>query len=247
MASYALLLAGPACDDALGHPLERPSPGITATPPPSTEGVEPLARRLSYRRFEVTERLSRELARPDRFGERRCTIRDLDASSRTVVLGTEDARYEPKHLLPLDLLEQILGADFRFSGLASRFSPDPPAPTSKEEAARALAELEVLSKRRYKAVYYITDYGAPRLIRRKDRARSEWVPGVLAAWLVVHDLDEKIPLCQSRIIARNDIQDEPISRKLKHQVQKRLIRELGQALRSQTISALARLELAEAK
>jgi hypothetical protein len=106
---------------------------------------------------------------------------------------------------------------------------------------RALAELEALSKRRYKAVYYITDYGSPRLIRRKNRPRSEWVPGVLAAWLVVHDVENGEALCQAQIIARNDVTDEPIRQRLRSQVRERLLRELGNEVRARSAVALGRI------
>lgn len=200
-----------------------------------------LAQRVAWRRFEVTERLAAELPRPEHFRERTCPDATLDAGASTLVLASEDVRYEPKHLLPLDMLELLLGADRRFAAHARRFADTTPASLSAEEGASELAELEQLAKRRYKAIYYITDYASPKLIRRKNRVRSEWLPGVIASWLVVHDLEDGKALCQAQLIVRNDVTDEPISRRMKATVRQRLIAELASALRSEGKLALGRI------
>lgn len=200
-----------------------------------------LAQRVAYRRFEVTERLAAELPRPEHFREQACPDATLDAAASTLVLATEDVRYEPKHLLPLDMLEQLLGGDRRFAAHARRFGDTTPASLDEEEAASALAELDQLAKRRYKAIYYITDYASPKLVRRKNRVRSEWLPGVVASWLVVHDLKSGGALCQAQVIVRNDVKDEPISRRMKATVKQRLLGELASALRSEGKLALGRI------
>lgn len=215
---------------------EQPVAALAQRPEPAT-----LAQRVAYRRFEVTERLAAELPRPERFREQPCPDASLDRAASTVVLATEDARYEPKHLLPLDMLEPLLGEDRRFAAHARRFGETTPASLSDEEAEGALAELDQLAKRRYKAVYYITDYGSPKLVRRKNKLRSEWIPGVVASWLVVHDLNDGKALCQAQVIVRNDVTDEPISRRMKAAVRQRLIGELASALRSEGKLALGRV------
>jgi hypothetical protein len=149
-------------------------------------------------------------------------------------------RFEPKHLLPLDLLEQLLGPDRRFSRLVTRFA-EPPAPQSDEEAERTLQELEVLLKYRYKALFYITGYSSPKLVRKKGKLRSEWLPGVIASWLVVHDLKDGAVLCQTQVIVRNDVRDEPATRRMKAVVRERLLRELAQTLRADGAAALGRI------
>jgi hypothetical protein len=218
----------PASDEAVAALAKSPQPA----------GI---AQRVAYRRFEVTERLAAELPRPEHFHERACPDAALDAGAATVVLASEDVRYEPKHLLPLDMLEQLLGADRRFAAHARRFGDTTPASLSDEEAESELAELEQMAKRRYKAIYYITDYASPKLIRKKNRVRSEWLPGVVASWLVVHDLKDGRALCQAQLIVRNDVTDEPISRRMKATVRQRLIAELAGALRSEGQLALGRI------
>ena len=233
----AFLLACSGCNEQRRAPAAQAAVPALASSPQATA----LAQRVAYRRFEVTERLAGELPRPERFREQACPDSALDASASTLLLATEDVRYEAKHLLPLDMLERLLGADRRFAAHARRFSDATPASLSDEEAESALAELDQLAKRRYKAVYYITDYASPKLVRRKNRVRSEWLPGVVASWLVVHDLRNGRALCQTQVIVRNDVTDEPISRRMKATVKQRLVTELATALRSDGQMALARI------
>ncbi|HMJ12452.1 MAG TPA: hypothetical protein VK524_13600 [Polyangiaceae bacterium] len=200
-----------------------------------------LAQRVAYRRFQVTERLGAELPRPERFHEQPCPDSSLDARAPSLVLASQDVRYEPKHLLPLDLLEELLGPDRRFAAHALRFGETATSALSEEEATSALGELDVLAQRRYKAVYYVTDYASPKLVRKQNRVRSEWLPGVIATWLVVHDLKDGRALCQAQVIVRNDVTGEPITRKMKASVRQRLIVELASALRSDGKLALARI------
>ena len=68
------------------------------------------------------------------------------------MLASEDVRYEQKHLLPLDMLEQLLGADRRLQPTRD-VSETPRRVAGDEEAERELAELEQMAKRRYKATY----------------------------------------------------------------------------------------------
>jgi hypothetical protein len=225
------------CSDARKNKRSKdPAAALAASSEPAA-----LAQRVAYRRFQVTERLTAELPRPERFREQPCPDPSLDRRAPTLVLATDDVRYEPKHLLPLDLLEQLLGPDRRFAPHALKFGETAPAALSVEEAESALSELEALAERRYKAVYYVTDYASPKLIRKKNRVRSEWLPGVVASWLVVHDLKSGRALCQTQVIARNDVTDEPISRKMKASVRQRLIIELAGTLRSEGKLALARI------
>jgi hypothetical protein len=233
----AFFLACSGCDERRREPAAQAAPPALARSPQA----KALAQRVAYRRFEVTERLAGELPRPERFRERACPDAMLDRSASTLLLATEDARYEPKHLLPLDMLEQLLGADRRFAAHARRFGDTAPASLGDDEAERELAELDQLAKRRYKAIYYITDYASPKLVRRKNRVRSEWLPGVVASWLVVHDLRSGEALCQTQVIVRNDVTDEPISRRMKATVKQRLVKELATALRSEGQVALARI------
>jgi hypothetical protein len=220
--------------------LERAALASQAVAVEQNQGGKSLAQELAYRRFQVTRKLASELTRPPRFRTEPCPDARIE-SSRKLLLGSEDARIQPKQLLPLDLLEHVLGRNLQYAPRVARFSSLPPPPNSEAEAKRLSLEVEELSRRRYKAVHYITDYGSPRLIHRPNKARPEWVPGVLATWLVVHDLDADTALCQTQIIVRNDVKDEPIRRKLKSEVRERLIRELGIALRDETPRALARI------
>ena len=233
----ACVLAACGCNERRRAPAsEAALPALAHSAPSSS-----LAQRVAYRRFEVTERLAAELPRPERFREQACPDATLDGAAPELMLATEDVRYEPKHLLPLDMLEQLLGGDRRFAAHARRFGDTTPAALGDEEAQSALAELDELAKRRYKAVYYITDYASPKLVRRKNRVRSEWLPGVVASWLVVHDLKSGSALCQAQVIVRNDVTDEPISRRMKATVKQRLVAELASALRSEGKAALGRI------
>jgi hypothetical protein len=223
------------CNERRALPSQKPAPAVAAN------AQAELAERVAYRRFEVTERLASEPARPEKFREQPCPDAELDATAPALVLATADVRYEPKHLLPLDLLERLLGDDRRFGAHALRFGDTTRAALSDEQAEDELAELNELAKRRYKGVYYVTDYASPKLVRRKNRTRSEWLPGVIASWFVVHDLRGGKALCQTQVIVRNDVTDEPISRKMKSSVRQRLIGELASALHTQGKLALARM------
>jgi hypothetical protein len=79
------------------------------------------------------------------------------------------------------------------------------------------------------------------LIHKLGKMRAEWVPGCLVVWLAIEDLDTSDVVCQTRIIVRNDVTDEPVFRRTKSEVKERLISELGKTLRGDSARALEKI------
>ena len=108
-------------------------------------------------------------------------------------------------------------------------------------AKQALLAGEAASKRRFRGVYHILGFAPPALIHKLGKMRAEWVPGWLVARLAVEDRHEGRVICQTRVLVRNDVRDEPVFRRTKSQVKERLIAELGGTLRSESAPALAKI------
>ena len=101
--------------------------------------------------------------------------------------------------------------------------------------------IDAASKRRFRGVYHIVEYAPPALIHKLGKMRAEWVPGCLVAWLAIEDLESSAVVCQTRVLVRNDVTDEPVFRRTKSEVKQRLIAELAQGLRGESARALAKI------
>ena len=221
------------------------TPSLAAAVTRNLAGDELVAiqRRVAFERTELRARLARSLARPPRRAQTRCPDDELsrlglDAPKKKLVLGVEDARVEQKHLLPLDILEQLVSPEL---GRLERspFGDSAELPQSPSAARAELERLAQLERRRFRGIFQIVDYAKPKRIRRVDRVRPEWLPGRVVAWLVVYDADEGRPLCQTQLVARNDVAEAPLSKRLESAVRDRLVRELGAQLRAATPAALS--------
>jgi hypothetical protein len=230
--------------DALGRQ-QRATPSLAVAAQRDRAGDElaALRGRVTFERAELRARLARSLARPPQRAKTPCPDDELsrlalDAPQKKLVLGVEDARLEQKHLLPLDILEQLVSPELGRLEL-SPFGDSAELPQSTSAARAELERLAQFERRRFRGIYQIVDYAKPKRIRRVDRLRPEWLPGWVIAWLVVYDADEGRPLCQTQLMARNDVAEAPLSKRLESAVRDRLVRELGAELRAATPAALS--------
>jgi hypothetical protein len=223
--------------------------------PPRKQSAQPAALAIDlrdatntalFRRHEIARRLRADPVRPGK-GERECPDDRLkrlavDPSDTVLMLTTHDARIGAKHLLPLNLVRQI---ETREIDRIDRLFDQPPELGGKirsETLARqALGAIDGVSRRRFRGVYHIVEYAPPALIHKLGKMRAEWVPGVLLAWLSIEDLNSSEVVCQTRILVRNDVTGEPVFRRSKSEVKERLIAELGQSLRGESVRALGKI------
>lgn len=244
LALYAFPLALSACiaRDRTDRP-RRQLPAISE--PPAT--LAATSNTVAFKRHEIARRLHADPLDPARRREEPCPDQrlaslGLDPASRTLVLRAHDARIGAKHLLPLDLVQRLETGELT---KIDRLFDQPPELGGKirsEVAARqALGAIELASKRRFRGVYHIVEYAPPALIHKVGKLRSEWVPGVLLAWLAIEEMDSGSLICQTRVLVRNDVIDEPIFRRTKSEVKERLVAELARALRAESVRALAKI------
>lgn len=205
------------------------------------------SRQLALRMQGALARLSEPMPPATRFGEQKCPDQAIEGSSAraTLTLTTHDARYSARSLLPLRVtrpLESREAASLNryFEADQTRLS----SPLLRELRSEADAEavtraIEQLEQRAFKGVFHIVLFKKPHLIRKQNRRRREWTKGVLQAWLVVYDIDASEPLCQTRVTAVSDVDDEPISIRLRAETQRKLVAELGHQLRREARHALA--------
>ncbi len=240
LAVFAFALG--ACERTIDRPRRQSAP-----PAEQPIALAATSNKVAFRRQEIARRLRADPLLPERRREQPCPDQrlqslGLDKAARTLVLRAHDARIGAKHLLPLDLTQQLESGELT---RIDRLFDQPPELGGKirsELLARAaLDAIDLASKRRFRGVYHIVEYAPPALIHKLGKMRSEWVPGVLLAWLAIEELDTETLICQTRILVRNDVTDEPIFRRTKSEVKERLINELGRSVRSESARALAKI------
>ena len=231
-----------ACEESIDQPAKQP-----VEAPVAAFDLRSASSTVAFRRHEIARRLRAEPVMPSRWREAECPDDrlaglDLDLAVKTLMLKTHDARIGAKHLLPLDLVRRIETEEL---DRIDRLFDQPPELGGKIRsegiAKQALLALEAASKRRFRGVYHILEFAPPALIHKLGKMRAEWVPGWLVARLAVEDLHEGRVICQTRVLVRNDVRDEPVFRRTKSQVKERLIAELGGTLRSESARALAKI------
>ena len=218
--------------------------------------VDPLvyrSRQVSYRLQAALARLRERMPPVTKFHTTACPDEQLrrqaePGSERNLVLDIHDARYEARSLLPLELLvplktpERTLDRYFEAApnaaGLQDSETRLGRLLRSDQDAVLAERELRELEQQRYKGIFHITLFKKPHLIRKENKLRREWTQGILQAWLVVYDIDTNESLCQAPVTSVSDVEGEPITIRLRADTQQRLVKELGQGLRSAGARAL---------
>ena len=240
LAAFTLTLM--ACEETIDRPSKQ-----SALPAAPAIDLQAASNAVAFRRHEIARRLDAEPAAPAKLRELECPDDrlkqlGLDASARVLVLKTHDARIGAKNLLPLDLLRLLETGEL---DKIDRLFDQPPELGGKIRsqplAEQAFGAIDAASKRRFRGVYHIVEYAPPALIHKLGKMRAEWVPGCLVAWLTIEDLERADVVCQTRIIVRNDVTDEPVYRRTKSEVKERLIAELGRSLRGESARALEKI------
>jgi hypothetical protein len=241
-------VASAACDRL--HDVEPAAAPTGIVEARSRSRVRELSLKLAYERGKLERRFNQRLTVPNRRPPKRCPDGDIaehakDRASRTLVVRSEDARHEAKNLLPLKLVDQLRSNEF--DELEQGFVPA----TAEDGALRLLgsvtlfeparAELEMLSKRRYRAEFLVTDYRGPRLIYKLGKNRREWLAGVIATRLLIFEIDKEQALCETMLRAVNDTNQVPTSLRLQESTRSLLIRELGHRLQNEAVAALSRM------
>jgi hypothetical protein len=210
----------------------RPSPNL-AKPGMQRTALESGPSLGDYRLLERQRQPAPALSSLD---ERRCPTlgAELGEHSRVLQLTVSDARVEPKQLLPLALTDTVTTRP-ALAPLEDQLLGAAPL----EQARQTLERLRQL---RFRGVYRVVDYAEPRLVRKIDKPRPEWLPGVIAASFVVQDLENGQALCQTEpIIVRSDTSSAPIASRQRASTRARLLLALGQSLRERTGPALRRI------
>lgn len=253
MKRLALFMATPlvlgACELGTGTP-------IPPDPPPAAEQADPLlyrSRQVAHRLEAAISRLAEPMPPATQFRTRKCPDSELGAqvsagAAPMLALDIHDARYEARSLFPLELvaplkpppptLDRYFVADPRASALAGSEMRRSRLLRSEADASAAERELEAIERQRYKGVFHITLFKKPHLIRKENRRKREWTRGIFEAWLVVYDIDTSESLCQVRVSTLNDVEDEPITIRMRPDTQRKLVRELGQQLYAESVHAL---------
>ena len=165
---------------------------------------------------------------------RRCPEETLAQAGPALPLRLRDVRSDKRQLLPLRLTTTLTSTSARRVGDYLRAGEGEGETTPPS----SLAEL------RYLAEFAIEAYTAPRLFRRKDAPRSEWSSALLAGRLIVYDVIEGRPLCDSRIDARISGEGRPIRRALRDATRERMTSELERSARAELERALATMSSA---
>ncbi len=184
-----------------------------------------------------------------RFKPRGCPDQDILARSpeqeeRTLSLAVHDARYQAESLLPLAVTERLQSHDgarlLRFYEPEPSALGDPLERLFKSEADANAAEREIaaLERRQYKGVFHITLFKKPHLIRKKNKRSREWTRGVLMTWLGIYAIDTSELLCQVEVTSINDVNEAPITIRLRADTQQKLVRELTEQLMEKSQHAL---------
>lgn len=224
--------------------------------PAAAQRVDPLlyrSRQVSHRLEAALSRLAEPMPAVTKFQTAACPDTALGAqvaagSVPTLVLDVHDSRYEARSLLPLELLapldppaptlDRYFELDPRATGLHGPDARLNRLLRSEADGVAAEREIDGFERRRYKGVFHITQFKKPHLIRKENRRRREWTRGVFEAWLVVYDIDTSESLCQVRVSTLSDVEDEPITIRLRPDTQRKLVRELGQQLYAESTHAL---------
>lgn len=223
---------------------ERTNGNEEAEPDPLVER----SRQLAYRLRTAEHRLAEAMPPVTQFHQQSCPDEEIasqtsGAAGRELMLTTHDARYEAHSLLPLTLVQPLETP----SDVLTRFfedsedgltSPLARLLRSAEVADAAEREVVELEQRAYKGVFHLTLFKKAHLIRKKNRRRREWTKGVLMGWLVIYDIDASEPVCQVSVTTVNDVEDEPISIRLRPDTQRKLVHELGLQLLEEARRAL---------
>lgn len=247
VAATTLILGG--CEPAAGTTLARDAE-------PALPSADPLlyrSRQVAHRLEAALSRLAEPMPAVSKFHTTPCPDVELGAqvsggAGRTLTLGIHDARYEARSLLPLELLapldppaptlDRYFEVDRRAEGLPGSEARLTRLLRSEADARAAEHEVDALERHRYKGVFHITLFKKPHLIRKENRRKREWTRGIFEAWLVVYDIDTSQSLCQVRVSTLNDVEDEPITIRLRPDTQRKLVRELGQQLYAESVQAL---------
>jgi hypothetical protein len=223
---------------------ERRAEQRTSASPAGVDENRALAARIAFERHALEHRRSDRPALGGRPREARCPDPSIraetgDDESRTLVLGSEDARIDTRHLLPLSLTRKLASE----RGESTSPSPEPLAGALPSPLAmsRTLREIESSRRRRYGGIFHVTEYASPQLKHRAGKMRPEWSPGMLVSWLLVHDFETGELICQTKLSVQNDVRDEPIGARTKSTVRERLVMELALETRQKSIKALARI------
>lgn len=245
LALLALTLAL-ACESA-SHPSVS---AARIVPKASTNGLDQLSRRVAFDLIQAQHRLARDLASPRKHVERKCPDNRLatEPASHVLLLRSVDARIEPKHLLPM----QLIAGTTHDGGLHRvREQFEDPSETvdlglpgrlrGPESALLAQKELVKHGEQRYLGAFWILHYQKPDLIYRLGAPRKEWVAGQVVSWLVIHDRVAGEPLCEVSVTASNDTRDAPISSRLRSDTRERLERELAEELLTSARRRLPRI------
>ncbi|HLV22191.1 MAG TPA: hypothetical protein VKZ49_14960 [Polyangiaceae bacterium] len=234
-AVIALIGAGSGCARAEAKHRER----TAERDPGHAAAVESTRLRGVQRR--LADRFTRPLPRPVERELGACPKLALtDPAARELVLTVDDARVEAKTLLPLALTRRLTTAQWERVRTEDEWGNDA-SPLAALDPARARAELDRLERLRYRAVFFVTGFVHPRVIRRIDRPKPQWVAGQLVGKLVLFDMDGSRPLCDTLVSVQNDVSAAPISRRLRAQTRDALVDDLADRFRRAAPAAVARL------
>ncbi len=222
---------------------EVPSHALAA---PVVDAREEALRRARFDLARLGRDLERQRPPPDQRPPARCPDALLRGAGGdpTVVLRVRDQRADRRQLVPLSVMRAIapdeleplratLGVD-----LVDR-APGNLGALSTTAIGQARASIAELGGRPYVAELRLSAYAEPRLTRRLGAARSEWVPGILAASITVYDRRDDTVRCQAPLLVRSRVADAPVSVRLRPATRERLIDELAAALHTAGAKALA--------
>jgi hypothetical protein len=250
MASAGLLLCG--CEQV---PFASDEPALLRVEPEQPDlkrarRARELTAKVAFELARTEQERRIEYPRPSRWKTRVCPdskLADLSEQDRTLMLTSQDARLDQRHVLPLRVLDPLSSHELRhwrekhapavneFTGWHALRFEDP------QRAATALEQLLAVKRRPLVGVYHVLDFRKPRWVRKPDRLKPEWLRGTLYAWFVVYDLRSDDSLCQVRIAVRNDVENASLRVRLRSDTRDSLITQLGEKLREQTASALGKI------
>ena len=228
LGSLALCLSCLSCTRARATAGSDVAPGIERPAPRDEAASERTAVALGVLRT----RFGVELPVPGKDSRRRCpdeTLAHVDRAPLPVRL--RDVRTDRRQLLPLRLTTVLT------SESALRIA-DYLRTSEEEKSDVEVAALTELASTRYLAELLVDVYQSPRLFRRKDAPRSEWSSALLTGRLVVYDLSEARPLCDSPIEVRVSGDGQPILKRLRDVTRQRMTGELERTTRAELERAL---------
>jgi hypothetical protein len=209
-----------------------------ARPGRSVDDLAGLEKRIGAALAETDQRLRSMPILPGAHEERPCPDGALPSRAAgegpaELVVRAVDARAQPKHLLPLEIIVRLETDDFvgvvrhLRGGRAALWDPTAARPLSREAGEAALGELDRLRAAPLVAQVQILEYTPPHLFIRKGALRYQWDPGSLAFDLLVYDLSARKAVCQAPAVVRGDASNAPIRRRLREQTRLSLQRQLA--------------------